>query len=155
MALTVLTQGVAFHLPGNPLLITYRGTDPAAGAEISEAVPAGKIWEVQAITFILVTDGTAASRHPVITLDNGADILAKVIQGAGGAQTASTTWRHSFFIGADSVAITSGSAENSTNAAFPKITLGPGYRIRTVSEGIVAGDNYAAPVFCVLEYDLP
>jgi hypothetical protein len=124
------------------------GTDPAAGAEISETVPAGKRWRVLGIQFTLVTNANVANREPVIVVDDGTNTLFQSPAGANHA--ASLTWAYS--------ASNVGQPVNGTTATtvrqmnLPALLLPAGSRIRTSTTNIQAGDNYGAPRLLVQEF---
>jgi hypothetical protein len=50
------------------------GTDPAANAEISETVPAGKWWQLLAVSVVLV-QGITQTPQPMLTLDDGTNVF--------------------------------------------------------------------------------
>lgn len=155
LAQGIVTSAQRLAWPGSPLAATHErdgalravtGTDPAAGAEISEAVPTGARWDLLAISFQLVTDATVANRETALTFDDGATIY--FTSPSGFAQTASLTRRYSAAaIGAQ----TAPAAGTDRQILIPLITLLPGHRIRTATTGIVAGDNYGAPLLLVRE----
>lgn len=51
------------------------GANPAAGAEVSETVPAGETWCLLGVRVTLVTSATVATRQPILTLDDGTNIF--------------------------------------------------------------------------------
>lgn len=123
------------------------GTDPAAGAEASDTVPANSRWKVLVAQYLLVTDANVATRVPTFIIDDGTTITAAY--GAGVSPTASTTNRLNFLAGAGSM----GSAAAGNVGFLPVgMTLSGGYRMRTATTLIQVGDNYAAPQFLVEEY---
>jgi len=124
--------------PGAVLSIT--GTDPAAGAEISETVPANTIWWLQSMHSTFVTDVTVPVRQAILFLDDGsADFY---VAPTSATQAASLSRRYTF----------AHTGENKDLVAIDyfipipaKTTLAAGYRVRTVTSSIVAGDNWGAP----------
>jgi len=126
---------------------TISGTDPAAGVEISETVPAGARWRIGAINIGFQADGTVISRTPLLTIDDGATIFW---QGASGvAVTAGVLAIYRFGVGAQGAVI----AATHYNLALPSnLILAPGSRIRTVTANLQAGDNYTAPVLHLEEF---
>lgn len=151
MALTAQTRTRIASLPGNPQLVTYLGTDPAANTEISETVPAGKMWRLTAFTVAFVTDANVANRFPKLILDDGANEIVR--EGITTAITASLSMVLSFYLGraTQSVNVTAGGV--SAASPLPDIVLPPGSRVRTVTGNLQVGDNYGAPTFTVLEFD--
>lgn len=123
--------------------VTAVGTvDPAAGAElVAFTVPAGQVWELQSLRFSLVADATVANRRVHLVFDDGTNILAKVP--VLSAQAASLTWAYSFVREADNAAVQS--LEVVTR--LPRLVLPSGFRVRTVTENLQAGDNFSAGVY--------
>lgn len=123
--------------PGTIQSIT--GTDPAAGAEISETVPANTIWRLNSIMALLVTDANAASRVARLHLGDG--VTDFLIIPPKDTQAASTTLRY-FGASFGYEASTNGS----TNAwPFDAVILSAGFTITTDTILSEAGDNWGAP----------
>jgi hypothetical protein len=126
----------------------YSCADPAAGAEISCTVPAGKIWRVVSLRVALVTSSGVANRFPSITVDDGTTVFYQIISPT--AHTASLTWTYNFS------AVPSAASAGNTVGLLPApqgTLLGAGYRILSVTTAIQAGDNYGAPVVFVEEWN--
>lgn len=116
------------------------GSDPAAGAEWSVTVPANTIWKVYAVRASLVTDATVASRQPAIIIDDGATTLYQVYSGL--SCTASAT----FAISWAQLGASLGGVNTSLGAMAPfPLWLAAGYRIRSSTGSLQAGDNWGAP----------
>lgn len=116
------------------------GADPAAGAEISFAMPGNTRVVVRAFQFRLVTDGTAASRTPVLEIRTGANVLWRSRRHA--AQTATQTRDYFYGVGIEyQNAVDTETFHNSLPALHPI----PDLTFVTVTDAIVAGDNYGAP----------
>lgn len=135
-------------LAGAGALRSITGTQPAAGAEISEAVPTGARWALVALEVDLTTNGNAANRVPQLTLDDGTTVYARTSVNVN--QTASLTWRNSFQAGGSQIS-------DATRAVVrtpigDALMLGAGHRLRTVTANIDAGDQYAAPQLLVREW---
>lgn len=148
------TSRLAF--PGSPLrssidgpgaLRSITGTDPAAATEISETVPTNARWRLLAFDVALVTDATVANREVVLTIDDGATVLIEVPSAV--AHAASLTRRYSFARG---VQRATPAASTVISAPAPDVALQGGYRVRTVTTGLQAGDNYGAPQLLVEEW---
>lgn len=158
-------QGIAPRWPANePLLITHSdqvwvqpqagatpasvtvpastvGADPAAGAEASVTVPAGETWELESVRVTLVASAVVANRRVRLVIDDGVNILAEIV--AGLDQTATQTITYSYTAdGYETVATRSGILQQ----GIPRMLLGAGYRIRTITAAIDVGDNYSAPI---------
>jgi hypothetical protein len=151
-----VTDTSRFGGPGTPLLQSIdgrgvirsiTGTDPAAGAEVSETVPTNARWRLIAVQVTLVTDATVANRQPAIDLDDGA--LSFWRSGVGANQTASLTIRNNWGDAAGAF----GSTGAPSNGLLPRdIQLVGGFRIRTSTTNLQAGDNYGAPQMLVEEW---
>lgn len=131
--------------PGNIRSIT--GTDPAAGAEWSETVPTGARWRLLSLFAQLVTDGTAGNRFPRLVVDDGTTTYFASDPPA--AQTATQTIQYVTGSGIQRTAIGS----LIPFWALPTdLVMMAGHRVRAVTAGIVAGDNWGAPQLLVQEW---
>lgn len=136
------------QVPGTGRLLTYTGTDPAAGAEIQEAVPTGRLWKLRSIYFKLVTDANVANRRVHIQAtyagDTFLDVYTNIDQAAG-------TTKYYYFSNANVGTI----AENAN-----KILGGLPDNIWVSSDDVIvtstlnkqAGDNFGAPILQVEEF---
>lgn len=151
-----VTSGQRLGWPGSPqedpldgqgALRSVAGTNPAAGAEISETVPTGARWCVLAFFAELVTDAAAANRLVRVTLDDGTTVYYRT--GSAFTHTASLTIGYaSGTIGAQ--------LEASGSTALCPLPVGhrllAGHRIRTTTTALQAGDNWGAPQMLVEEW---
>ena len=135
--------------------------DPAAGAEVADTVPTGARWRLWAVEVVLVTDGTAANRNTAIFIDDaGSTITRRLLLTDTTNQTATQTRTHHWSPGTESNTAASTSIVDGAItllAKFPMslqrgILLFAGYNIRTVTTGIVAGDNYGVARYIVEEW---
>ncbi|HKV99981.1 MAG TPA: hypothetical protein VJN96_09155 [Vicinamibacterales bacterium] len=134
-------------LDGQGALRSVTGTDPAAGAECSDTVPTGARWRLHAWNVNLVTSAAVANRSVGFTIDDGANILFQT--GDGFTQPASLTVRHVFGEGLGNF----GNPGVAVNGMLPTfLPLLGGWRIRTATQAIDAGDNYGAPQMLVEEW---
>lgn len=134
--------------PGTGRSRSIAGTNPAAGAEISETVPTGTRWHISAVRISLVTDGTAANRTFQLVFDDGAspsfaDIITQT------AQTAGTT--RVYFFTLDLPVMELAVVGNLLYPLPSELWLPEGFRMRTVTTNLQAGDDYGAPEFLVEE----
>lgn len=133
---------------GSPGALRFiAGTDPAAGAEVSETVPTGARWKVKGVAVSLATDATATNRVPSLVFDNGTAVVA--VSPIPAAITASLTvrchWNHNS-------QLVGGIINSLYFQGMPMhIQLPAGSRIRTVTTNLQPGDNYAAPLLLVEE----
>ncbi len=132
---------------GPGLIRTITGTTPGLGAEITETVPTGARWRLQALSATLVTSATVATRAPHLIIDDGVNILFEIT--ANGTQAASLTQRYS--AGNSTFSITSDAAVVQIPLS-EAVILQPGWRIRTLTTAIQAGDQYSAPQYSVEEW---
>ena len=142
--------------PGSPLEFTLglpgalrsrAGTDPAAGADVSETVPTGARWRFLSLRVVLVTDGTAANRTPNLVFDDGTTVFAMAAPNFNMA--ASLTFQYHFVASGVTHVHTSASGQV---AAPANLILPAGFRIRTSTGSIQAGDNFGAPQLLVEEW---
>lgn len=125
------------------------GSDPAAGAECSDAVPAGKVWRLIGMLYTLVTDANAATRRLHITLDDGTTVFKRHASNA--SQAASLTQNYSLGGSQAGTAV----LDLFVTDPFPTTDLPAGAQIKTVTVNKQAGDNYAAPKYYIEEFDAP
>lgn len=142
--------------PGSPIsdsadgpgvIRTIVGTNPAAGVEIVETVPTNARWRLKTFNYTLVASGAAANRRPVLTIDDGANILWQSFSNV--AQTAGQTAIYRAGIGTPFLLYDTLAYHLPLPVDLP---LQGGYRIRTVTAAIDAGDDYAAPIYTVEEW---
>lgn len=134
-------------LAGQGAIRSITGTNPAAGAEISETVPTGARWRFMALRATLTTDGTAANRTPNLLFDDGANIYAAC--GVNSNQVASTAVAFHFVDVGQTFTQTTLNGQVSTPA---NLVLAAGHRIRTSTGALQAGDDWSAPQYAVEEW---
>jgi hypothetical protein len=135
-------------LDGPGALRSISGTQPGAGALISETVPTGARWQLLAFRFTLVTNATVATRVVSGVVDDGTNILAA--HSAQQDQTASQTISYTIGPGLGSGYLNS---DNDFAIQVPStLVLAAGYRIRTTCANIQAGDQFSAPQYLVREW---
>ena len=131
--------------PGVMRVIT--GTDPAAGAEVSETVPTNARWRLIAARIPLVTDATATNRIVVIVFDDGTTEFYR------GSSTFTQTASLGRTYDLSGLSIEKGSVVDRIQIAVPlPINLLQGFRFRTVTSAFQAGDNWQAPILLVEEW---
>jgi hypothetical protein len=128
--------------------VVTSAADPAAGAEVSVIVPGGRVWEIQTVFLSLVTDATAANRFLHLALDDGTTIFWRGHSNT--AHTASTTAYYTW--SATGAPVATLSTGFMLTLPTPPLVLHPGFRIRTITPNLQAGDNYARPVLYVREH---
>jgi hypothetical protein len=90
-------SGVLDSTDGAGAIRSITGTNPAAGAEISETVPAGARWEFLAMFFVLVTSATVASRLLTALFDDGANTLIQAEADSSQAASGTVSYTASSF----------------------------------------------------------
>ena len=132
----------------NPLT-RITGADPAAGAEVSEAIPTGKLWErLYALWVTLVTDTGVANRTvDVIFVDDAGNEISRVSFTT--AIPASQTVK--LHIGNWETVPTDTSTNHYRKIPPEIVKLGPAFTIKTVTALIESGDDYGTPFILVDE----
>jgi len=138
---------VRASIDGPGVLRSITGTNPAAGAEISESVPANARWRPLSIDFVLVTDATVANREVVLRINDGATPVAEVNTGV--SQTATQTRRYSF---TRNVQRGTPTASTTITAPMPDVWLPENFILTTLTAGLVAGDDFGGPMLLVEEW---
>ena len=132
---------------GPGLLRVVTGTDPAAGAESSETVPANARWRLLAAKYVLVTDATVASRAPVFIIDDGTKTVVRAVSPA----TIPASNNVDINVG-DYGYCASVLGLHYVTIPGSELLLQGGMRIRTSTGSFQVGDNWAAPSFLVEEW---
>jgi hypothetical protein len=129
----------------------YLGTNPAAGVEISETVPAGASWGLLAATFTNVQAGVGTPQ-PMLIIDDGTDVLFETLA-ASAAQAISTTCRYNFAPGLAISAIIGATTNCHAFAPLPAgLVLDEGWRIRTSTIGMSANSDFSAIALTIVNY---
>ena len=154
-----VTAGGGLLWPGGPyldsvegpgMLRSITGTDPAAGAEISESVPFGARWKLRSIKALLVTSATAATRAAILGFSDGVfDLLyLEPIE----TQSASLTKAYN---GAVIGTVYAVPGDNRHWLLPAEWVLLQGWKIQTFTSNIQAGDDWGAPQMLVEEWIEP
>jgi hypothetical protein len=134
-------------LDGPGVIRSITGTNPAAGAEISETVPTGAIWRLLALRASLTTSIDVGNRRTQMILDDGTNEFLRSTQESLAVATVTTgfNWYNAGY--EDNTSVTNGVAGFSD-----RIRLNPGYRIRTNTIGLFPLDDWSAPQLLVEEW---
>lgn len=138
---------VRSSLDGAGVIRSITGTNPAAGANISETVPTGARWRLLSVLLRFVTEATAGNRDVTLVIDDGANVIANI--SSGFTHAASLTYDYSF---AGEGSRYNGTVSNFIVVPLPRLTLLAGYRIRSATGGIQPLDDYGAPQLLVEEW---
>jgi|SRR6266853_1226735 len=143
--------------PGSPLekaldgagaLRSIAGTNPGAGAEITETVPAGARWTLHSFRTRLTASATVANRFPRLTLDDGGAVPYAELSPLATALTAGQAAPYVWGEGLPTI-----NGQVIFQAALPNDNrLGPAHRIKTVTTGIQVGDVYDQIQYLVREW---
>jgi hypothetical protein len=134
-------------MDGNGGVNDVTGTLPGAGAEISETVPTNAVWQLKSFTFKLTTSATVANRIPHLIIDDGTNILLD--SPAPSVLAASLTNR---YVTGDNAIAAAAIDATQWLQSVAAMRLLPGYRIRTLTTNLQAGDQYTAPQYVVTEW---
>jgi len=132
--------------PGGRIRVIV-GTDPAAGGDIMEVVPAGVQWRLISARAGLATDVTVINRVVRLICDDGVNSFALLESNYN--QPDSLTMSYTF---ADVSLRGVGLGEAVISGIPAGMILGPGFRFFTSTIGLQAGDNWGAPSFMVEEW---
>lgn len=134
-------------LDGNGAMRPIVGTTPAAGADVVDVVPAGRLWILQAVRLLFTAAAAVANRSVSLAIDDGAGHVM--------AQAADST----LIVATQVVSIcfapglTSPGAPLQHNVGWvEQCRLLPGWRITTSTANIQVGDAITIPVYMVQEY---
>jgi hypothetical protein len=126
-------------LPSNIKVIETEA--PAAGAESITVIPAGKAWRVMSFIATLTADATVANRLPSLVIDDGTNVLVRVFA------STNVTAAQSVLFSAITAGVNSSGLAGVGLGSVPLLdpmflVLQPGWRIRTLTTAIVAGDQW-------------
>mgnify|MGYP001570853862 CR=1 FL=1 len=149
------TQQLAW--PGSPIVSSteaepwvrqINGTNPAAGVEIDERVPAGARWELLNCYVEFVTDGNAADRRVRLAIapDAAADTA---IVSTNVIQIANQDFGYTF---SPNLPFANDTLGNIQCPMSERMILQAAARIRTSTAGLQVGDNWDAPRLQVREW---
>lgn len=129
-------------------LRSITGTTPGAGVEITETVPTGARWQLLTFRYQLATSGTVANRQSSLLIDDGTTNL--VYAGGNNTEAASSTYLYSYGTGFGPL---TGIPTNALGESLPSpLFLGAGFRIKTQTIALQAGDQYSVVQYLVREW---
>ena len=121
-----------------PTVVSLTVANPAAGANFSQTVTAGQVWEVFAIRALLTTSATVAARSFSIVFDDGANFNFR--HEAAVSQAASLVYAYNCNpVGVLWTPI----ALNTYLVPIPPVMLPAGSRIRSIVNNIQVGDQFS------------
>jgi hypothetical protein len=132
---------------GAGMIRSITGTAPAAGAEVTEVVPAQRRWTLLSFRTNLTTSITVANRFPGFNVDDGVNSLFSARTNV--AQAASAVDNYELAPGSQFYNDLSGNFL----IPYPVLTaLKAGFRIRTSTTALQGTDQYSAPQYSVIEW---
>ena len=139
--------GINSPLEGPGILRSVVGTNPAAGADIVEVVPPGARWRFRSLQAALVTDVTAQTRLVHVIFDDGANQLLRLAGVTSQAASLTRTYTIAEY-GYQPAPVGS-----CIYLSVPFVLhLFQGWHIRTVTDYLVAGDDWGVPRMMVEEW---
>jgi hypothetical protein len=146
--------GVSGHLEGGRFIPNNSSSNPAAGAEHSIAVTAGKIWQLVGLTAALVTSATAGLRNPRLIYDDGSTNGAPTIPGSFGTQNINITETYSWaqdMAQGSSVSVTPATLSNAPIPA--NLYFFGGYNIKTSTANLQVDDDWGVATYSIIQFD--
>lgn len=114
--------------------------NPALGADPIFTVPGNQVWQVLALTGVLVTSAVVANRRPSVIVDDQTTTLTQVASGI--VTAASLTTRYSFTGGYD---LETGAAGAAVSDPFlADVAIPAGYRLRFSTFALDVNDQWSA-----------
>lgn len=154
-----VTTGVSLTFPGGPNGYAFEGygnirsitgTQPAAGAEISETVPTGAVWRLVAIRLSFTASVAVANRTPGLQMTDGSNVLALLWSNFATAALG----QHGYTFAENITTINAAFSESWDNLLFARFMLA-GWKFTTTTVNIQAADQWAAPQYVVEEWMQP
>lgn len=148
---------VSYGYPGTPSVRSMDGQGvirnfavgaPAAGADIVVAVPTNTRWRVISFRATLVTSAAAGNRLVSITADDGASVFFESVSNF--TQITGITNTYNAFDSAPYQNVPFNLRTQQPLAS--QLFLGPGFRLSTSTNGILAGDQWSASFVEVQEW---
>lgn len=124
--------------------LTVSVANPAAGADWTATVPAGRRWHVQSVIGTLTTSIAAANRRPRLLVTDGLVTLVAVPSGV--AETASLAWVN---VWGDGLVSTNDGLY--VSQGMPDMYLAAGAQIKTSTAAIDTADQWSGVYVFVTE----
>lgn len=152
-----ITAAQALGFPGSPIHYSLEGdgalkemvgTQPAAGAEVSEAVPTGARWQIMSLLVGLTASADVAQRLPHFIVQSDLSNFT-FLAGTNTHVASEVRWYH--LIPGGPLAVSSLGDTMVITAPAPLI-LSAGMRIVTSTSNIQAADQYSSPRMLIREW---
>jgi len=125
------------------------GTDPAVQVEIVETVPVRARWLLRSLIFALITDANVANRQVQLIIDDGTNIFYEWRMHDN--QEASET--RAYNVARDGTAFhATEDNQNRLHQRLPDLYMSAGFRFRTSTTLLQAGDNFGPGIHEVEEW---
>jgi len=152
------TTGVNWRF-GRSVIRTATGDRPAAGAEAVDLVPRQKIWHVRAYSIVRINVGLGGNRGHSIVIDSGVRTQRLLMIDLGAGTSIGTTrtllWTFGNATSAIGPLMTLDIETLTIPDKFPyDIIIPEGYRLRTVTTGGDAADQYESAEIQVEEWTI-
>jgi len=137
-----LGMGTQRNPPNTQPVTLTTGANPAAGAEISQTVPASERWKIKSVTVTLVTSAVVANRLPRLIYTRSGTEYMRAPAGAvvAASITATLCWAN--------FGMTQNNSVSAIQCSLPDaITLDLSDVIATSTLSLDPGDDYGAPVY--------
>jgi hypothetical protein len=142
-------RGIERRSDGFGSVRTIIGTTPAAGAEITETTPTNAMWQLMLFSNTFTTSAAGGNRSLQYIIDDGANELYRISTVVN--EGPSLTFKNQL----SPNGINIGDVGNNSLDALPiPLIMMPGYRVRTLTSGIQAGDQYSAVHYQVKEWEI-
>lgn len=147
VANTVTVTGSIAPVSSLPDIHTITVANPAAGAEWSQTVTAAQVWEIQAVRCQLTPAGGGSARQVRLAITDGSNIILRT--STSQTEISGTVYAYNAFAGAQ--IFTPADAAN-WQWPLPRIMLGAGYVLTSVTGNINAADQWSNIVICYRLY---
>jgi hypothetical protein len=149
LQLSAIRSGL-WAMLGMQLVRSVPVAQPAAGAEWTQAVPPGAIWEILNIRFQLVTSAVVANRTSSLLVRDGDTAIAARF-GPQSTQGATTTVQHNFSSG---YGATNSQGLQAAPLPVPPIIMPGAWSLASFTSNLDVGDQYSGIVLAVREWTL-
>lgn len=139
--------GIRNPTEGQGNIRSITGTVPGVGLEITEVVPPGVRWRIQSFSFVFTASAAVANRIITIKIDDGTNYF--FLNSAAFSITANQV---AFLTFAACGFQSSGILSGGLMAAPSNLILTAGWRIKTTTTALQAGDQYSGIQYCVEEW---
>lgn len=156
-----ITVNQALGFPGSPVrssidgggyMRMIAGTTPAAGVEISEAVPTNARWELLGLNITLTSSAAPGTRRPRVFLRNSARVptFAMPVNNLAASQVWNQAYGQNMPLNG-LFTLSTGTLQGTAPIPLGSLLLA-GDSWETNTDGLLAGDQWAQPTYLVREW---